>query len=70
MSNILPDITPDEKMQLNRVASMMVNTKGRPVIGAYLLVTFVENAKLVKEVNRLRGLVGETLLPVYEPKAS
>lgn len=68
MTAQLPDISDEEKKKLVKAATAIINTLGRQRAVSYLIVTFTENAKLVKEVNRLRTLVNEELLPTYSPE--
>lgn len=61
----LPDVSQEEKAKLLHAAVTVANTKGRKEIVQYLLVAFVENAKLTQEVNRLRTLCGEEPIKTF-----
>ena len=65
---MLPDIDKEFAKELANNAIKVSNNFGRPQRALFITQLMVENARLLQEVNRLRTITGEPLLPVYRNK--
>lgn len=63
----LPQLNKDEQTQIEKHVRRHISGKPFTHLIVFTQMLALENARLAKEVNRLRALAGEELLKVYEP---
>jgi hypothetical protein len=68
LDSVLPYLTTKEKYDIKQFVKRVASGYGSLGLADGFTKVCAHNMRLVKEVNRLRAMVGEELLPVYELK--
>lgn len=63
-----PDLSSDELSNILKLATSLVNVRGRVGSVGTVVLLLGENIRLTKEVNLHREKLGYELLPIHDPK--